>query len=688
MASVSKDARKLEQNNKKGMQQAKTVQKQDKSMFTMMKQSLGLSTQQNKQAQQYTRHIHQQNQALKQQQGLLTQIKNKASAVFGGGGRGPNGPNGRGPKGPVQGPQRGPRGGGFLTGAARGMAGAGMNLLGAGIGAIVALPFSQIHGGHSAYQAFGQRMGNIPGTFGRSAAASPHALQNFGVGMGKYGYTPDEALSAYTQFGRATGSSSLDMTKTGMMFARANGLELGEAAGAMGSLRQAGVGESQMKRQLEQIMGAAFKSGLERARFPEYLEGIQGLVSRHAAGTSKAVDATGSMTLLNMLSRTGLAGFQGARGAAVASALDDAFRNPGGGDEGRAVVMQSLGFGTPGGNTSFYDAKKAMQQGLVGGPDRLKGLFDYVDSITGGGEEANLEMEGILGGRLTLTQIEDLRKAIESGDKNSVEQMQAEFAKTDTDLLREIRDILGGGHLKVLQNQAKVAAHDLETGEALYDDITRMQQEMMEVLKSSLPIVKDAVKTLADITEKVVAPMLISIYTEFHNLFGSKSKEEQKKATAEARDLQVEASVLSTKIQQGSATPEELARARELPSIMRQRAATLHENTYERYKVGGTSIDLPNLQGTGEIMDHLMNRTFSAAGADMGTSEMDRRLAEQRRLREQARAIEQQVAQAPQVVQVEATVGAQGAAAMGVVVRSAHGDGPRQAPGSDPAFTH
>lgn len=503
-ARVAKDANKLSRDQKKTFGESFKKQKEQQKISgprEQKKMTQELKTQ-NKELQSTNRLLGTQLtiwQKIARIAGGAGGIKKRQAG--GGGGpppiKPPKGGKGNGPNDPPNNPP-GPNGKGGGGGAGSAM----LRLAGGALAYLATLPFQAINNDYSA--AFNNRraMGGLTG-FGRGAP--------FGVGltdksilksqhaMAEWGYSPEETLSGTRAFARATGSSKF--TERGMANAKMLGMGSEEVAGIFGDIRQGSgsFGEKGMK-DFQRILAAGVKSGVDASTLPEYFEGISSLVNRAGGAAGGSVSTLPYAQILAMFEKSGSAGLKGARGASVASALEEGFKAPGGGDEGLGVVMGSLGYGRAGGNASYYEAKKMMQQGFQSedgtGAKRLKGLFDYVDNITGGGEESNLYMEGLMGGRLSLDQIEKVRGALDKGSSSKeVEDMMAEMTASELDVLHSVdnslKEILHGS-----SRSAKLQMEDIDRGERDTATVEAFHDMMQEFLNETQPLM---LKVLQDV---------------------------------------------------------------------------------------------------------------------------------------------------------------------------------------------
>lgn len=381
---------------------------------------------------------------------------------------------------------------------------AGIGLAGGGLAALATMPFAAVSADYQAYHTYMRSMAGLSGLnkgarFGTGITVGGVDSAARGA-LGQLGYSPEETVAGYRQFGRATGSSN--DTQLGMTAARVLGMDPTEIAGIFGELRRGGgtFGEKGTK-DFQRILQAAVKGGVDASTLPEYLEGLKSLTASASGRAGGNVSALPYAQLLSLFEKSGASGLKGARGASVLSALEEGFKSPGGGDEGLAAIMGSLGFGRAGGNTSYYSAKKMMQQGFQGGSGQLRNLFDYVDRITGGGEEANLYMEGLMGGRLSLDQIEKVRGAMAQGTPSTqLDAMLKDMTESELDVLQSIDENLAE-FLHAAARTTGIQFQSIDRGREYAPTVESLQDMMNTFIHDMMPLVKTTMDRVADALE-------------------------------------------------------------------------------------------------------------------------------------------------------------------------------------------
>jgi hypothetical protein len=416
---------------------------------------------------------------------------------------------------------------GFAAGAGIGGLGKGITAQGAGsfigrgisrgIGGVANFAMQGFSNAYQSYLQYGQAVGGLVGlgTPGQMRAGKRAAG---GAGGARLGYSMIETAQQAAGVGRATGN--IGAVYKAQQAARATGMDVGEVGGYMGMIRQAGYGFGGMAqgpggqqqvgqtgpKQLEKIIAAGMASGIEKARLPEFLQGVAGITQAAGARTAGAVNVQGIAAFQAMLGKSGKSGFQGARGAAVTQQLMQATVTPGGGEAGQSMMLQALGFGKPGGQTSYYDALKRQQQGMQR-PENVMAMFKEVYSQLGatgkGGsakvqQEANIALSEMSG--LSLDQVEKLGDIFNSGQntEKQLEEMKKEIEKAepiDKQALKEMKKGFGG----TVQYLAGISDMTVAIGSKVAPfmmEMAKLQLKALNWLANQLPKVIDWLKEL------------------------------------------------------------------------------------------------------------------------------------------------------------------------------------------------
>lgn len=438
---------------------------------------------------------------------------------------------GRGPgKPPVppskkQGPGTGGTGGGggigsFAAGAAGGIAVMAAGLAIKALSALVTMPFKAIGSDYEQNRNYRQSLSGLAGYAGGGASRASVDASRKDEGW-KLGYTGEDVVSAAIAQARATGSGSTSSTNSNLEFSRLLGQSTSETAGMFGVQAQAGQGEKGQFNQIKKAIAGGMVTGLAKARIPEFLSGVMDLTSTAAGRAGGDVTSANYTNQLALLGRSKQSGLQGARGASVLKSLEGGFTSPGGGEEGQAMVMSAMGFGT-GGGQSYYGAKKAMEQGSAGDSGFIKKILDYTNSVYGNKEEANLATEQMLGGSLTLDQIEKVQAAYAGGgSKKDMDAMLVEMNKSEVDVLRDIRELLSGvgsaDLLKEARRSSNLQSQSVDRGEQTHEALETVQEIFNKFLNETMVGIAAVLTRLASVMEQL-SPLMHTVATAMNGI--------------------------------------------------------------------------------------------------------------------------------------------------------------------------
>jgi hypothetical protein len=303
----------------------------------------------------------------------------------------------------------------------------------AGVGGIANFFMSGIANAYQQFMQLGQARGGLVG-LGTPGQMRAGLRAGGGVGGAGLGFNAMETALQARGVGRATGN--IGAVYRAQQFARAYGMDVGEAGGYMGMLRQAGYGfggqvrgpggQMQMTgrqgtREFQKIIEAGMISGLEKGRIGEFLQGVSSITSQLGAQLPGKINASGIAAQAAILGQSKLPGFQGARGMQLLGRINQAIQAPGGGEAGQAMMLQALGFGKPGGGTGYYEALRMQEQGLNDPrnlPKVMKEVYSQLGDPAKGGrdkvnQEANLALKEMFG--ISLRQAEELQNIQISG---------------------------------------------------------------------------------------------------------------------------------------------------------------------------------------------------------------------------------------------------------------------------------
>ena len=408
-----------------------------------------------------------------------------------------NAANGKGPKDPT--PRRGqgpasPNGGGgsqmaMMSSLGTAVAGAVVAAAGLAIGAVS----RQISSGFDAYVEYGKARAGLAGT-----GATAFEADMFRDSGQKYGYAGAETLQQARQAARATGQAGAVTTAQAM--SRATTMDVGESTALMQTLTQAGQGfggkaGTKGFKELQKAVALGTNAGMDKARIPEFMQGIGKVVQLQAGRQGGDVSSMGFANILQAMGATGASGLQGQRGASVLAQLNEAIVKPGGGEAGQALMLQAMGFGVPGGDASYYEALRQQEKG-ASDPENIKRLFEMTRSQYDNGEEQILALREMTG--LSITQLEDMRDAVQNLSGDDREEKLAELIKDtkpiEDQALDEMKE-LG----KVAEKSAEFQNRLVRIGDESYAAMVGMQEAINTMVSTLLPTAIDLLTTLSNL---------------------------------------------------------------------------------------------------------------------------------------------------------------------------------------------
>lgn len=275
----------------------------------------------------------------------------------------------------------------------------------------------------------------------------------------QFGYMPNESSAFALQAAQARGSEgAVEAAAQAMMMSRAGyGVDASSFIGMQGTLRRGGIDtadSSPQNRRLLNLYATAMTQGIDRSRMGEALPAFTGIMEQIQNNVAGDVSGGGIASLAALFGQSGMSGLQGARGMSVISQLNQGLMNPGGGDEGRALLYQAAGFGVPGSSRSLFDVQTQLEGGLsdtrnIGTLQRFIGQLGGADS-----EAAIRALSDVFG--LSLTQSQAAARSLMSGG-------------TPEEMERRLREI---------EEQAK--SPELKAQEAMQEGIGSIAKLMSE----------------------------------------------------------------------------------------------------------------------------------------------------------------------------------------------------------------
>lgn len=383
------------------------------------------------------------------------------------------------------GPTKGGIGGAFrMLGGVAGKAA--MALGGAAVGAVS----SQVSQGYGQWSQYRQAQGSLVGT-GDGPGFRSRMDERVGPGV-KRGYGPTETMQQALTAAKATGNA--ESVTTLQDLTRTIGMDSGAAGGVMGQLTRGGQDfkgkGSSGKRELEKSLAAGLASGLDRARMPEFIQGVGRLVETQGGRQGGDVTSVGFSKILGAMGKTGLSGMEGQRGASVLSQLNESMVKPGGGDYGQALMLQAMGFGKPGGDSSYYEALTKQERGATD-PENVRALFAETKTQYGGGEEQILALREMTG--LSITQLEGMRKAVDNLDNEGLADAIENAKPIEEQSLTQMQDM--GSHI---ERMAWLDERMVDIGEKSRAGIEGIQNHINSMVDKAIPLAEATLDTTKD----------------------------------------------------------------------------------------------------------------------------------------------------------------------------------------------
>lgn len=337
---------------------------------------------------------------------------------------------------------------------------------------------------------------------GRSAPGAQTMAGIRGAHGSRLGYSLTDTAEQALPMARATGVLGPRELQQVM---RSTAMGAGETADLFGTMRRAGTSfepgtagagrsktESAGGRQFSQLIAGGLKSGLERARLPEYLQGVQGLVEQQRQVQTGVIGIGDIAKQLSLLGRGG-SGMQGAAGAAILGKMNAAMGTPGGGEAGDAFMNQAMGFGKPGGGVSYYESQKRREKG-VGDPENMVRVMKEVAGQYGTGEEGNLALREMTG--VSLDQAEKLQQIYNSGASADDKLKEIEKVMKESDSIeKQALD-----QMKIVGSEAKHIAgltdKGIAEGAKIAPAVHAMEETLHKILDKVLAVLEDTYKLI------------------------------------------------------------------------------------------------------------------------------------------------------------------------------------------------
>ena len=362
----------------------------------------------------------------------------------------------------------------------------------------------------SGYQLHTQNVQAQSGMIGLGSGSAVKRAQGRAGRGARYGYSVIDVAKMSPMMARATGNiDPLEM----MQANRATGMSLGEVGGTFGAMRQSGhTFDKPGKKggggaQFAKLKILSALTGLEGPRLKEFLDGVQGLAGMAGSNTRENISWSKSaytQTKFGLYGKEhGLEGLKGARGAEFANRVTANVMAPGGGEAGQALVQQAMGFGKPGGNTSYYNALK-RQQSAAQDPTVVRDVVGETTKQYGKGQEGAMAISNLL--KVSLKDSETLIKIYDSSASSEEKEEQIKkVMDANQSLEKQSLDAMRGSSA-TLTHMAKMTNMGVNFGAKIAKAVEAIQSWIALLLPK-----------LVNFIEKEVIPVLKDIYDFFVN---------------------------------------------------------------------------------------------------------------------------------------------------------------------------
>jgi len=388
---------------------------------------------------------------------------------------------------------------GGAAGALCALGGAGIQALTAVASRVIGAMKSQITSGYSSYIQYGRARAGIAGMGSVSDAVLRRGEAS--------GYSDTETVQQMRGMGRATGQ--LAPITGAQQIARSYGGDVSDVTQFYGTLTRAGQGFGGKagnggKLQMRRILSDAFKSGLDKSRAGEVLHSVASGIKSAQQATAGSVNASAISGLLTYFSRSGKSGLQGARGFQTMSALDSTIKGAGRlhGDPRviQTMLMQSQGFGTPGGGNSYLGAMRGLEQGVFGkgGAGNLMKMVKRIQQTGGDPEQQAAILSAMTGGKLNQSVSGSVLGVVNKGGSQG--NMIASIAKI-TEQQKPINEKLldnSTQSLTVARRVAHLSNRLLDIGKKVQPDIEKIQDAMLSVADDLMPTALSVLHAIAE----------------------------------------------------------------------------------------------------------------------------------------------------------------------------------------------
>lgn len=299
-----------------------------------------------------------------------------------------------------------------------------------------------------------------------------------GIGRNdRMGYTSQESWQFMDMYSRQAGALNPYETEHALKFGRAYGLEVGETASALSSVREIG-GATSPSEFADMIASSVGQSGMT-PRILEVMETSAGLlqqmnVTLKDTGAKQILAYQTTLDTIGM--DKGMMKLTGQQGANIISGLGGIF-NPNQQNDWKWMGIQALqGYDSKKyGNMDLYGLERTFEEGLLN-PDNLPAMSKYLKQNSGGNTQLEKRMiqrwlqDG--GYNATKTQVDDLYTATDG------------LTVFDESKMKDIMDSLesGDAEAKYMERQNQLGQEILDVNSRFEKQLENLGQPLLEIM--------------------------------------------------------------------------------------------------------------------------------------------------------------------------------------------------------------
>jgi hypothetical protein len=431
-------------------------------------------------------------------------------------------------------------------GSLRTLATTGALFAGAGLMAMI---MSAAQRGYESFNQVHRTLGRGIGLGGGNLFRNASRAGSGGPG-GNLGFNIEERAGMEPGMARAAGFGGPGAIRS-MMTAQRLGMDEGQAGDLFGAIRTSGsvAGSAQgqqkkVQKEFADIQATSIASKLPKALRPEFMGGVAQLMHQQQA-MGNEVSGGGIGKLLAFMNRSGTAAFQGSRGTEALGRLDQSIKNPGGGEEGMALIQRAMGFGKAGG-VGFLKSERMREEGVLGDPENFNRVMKQVKSETGGNKDEASYMLKQLGAVPSMNigdKLQDLHNQGFDPKKlgEELEKIKKEAGSPEQQAADNMKE--ANTRLQYMAGKFDKSVHIGEVSAKTLDAIEDIQTEFVTFLFKYIPKLIDDIKYLVTAFKEFVNDLKVGIngiiravtFDKKYKLFGDVQMPEEKQKDASSR---------------------------------------------------------------------------------------------------------------------------------------------------------